>query len=231
MLKVLLSLVILMSAAIAAPGSAFEFEFSPYIVNGTDTRIEDFPWMVSLLLDGDHNCGGSILSEEWILTAAHCYGTEIEYGTDIVGQRRGTIVRISYRVNYPGFSILDSQYDIAVVNTVQRMVLGPKAAPVKMPTSFYEVPGDYEIKGDLIGWGYEKVSERKFKKFQSLTVFFCRMRVKEEKYRNGSNTQRSLLSQWILADQSTQEEFTTQICVLVYWVVAKGNAEVTRVDP
>ena len=41
------------------------------IVNGTEAGI-NWPFIVRLKVDGLYQCGGSILNEEWILTAAHC---------------------------------------------------------------------------------------------------------------------------------------------------------------
>lgn len=40
---------------------------------GKRPKLGDFPYQVSLQHKGKHFCGGSILSEEWILTAAHCF--------------------------------------------------------------------------------------------------------------------------------------------------------------
>lgn len=42
------------------------------IVNGVDTFAGEFPWMVSLKLRGSHFCGGALVSNSWIVTAAHC---------------------------------------------------------------------------------------------------------------------------------------------------------------
>jgi len=50
------------------------------IIGGTDATVADFPWQV-YYESGDFMCGGSIISGNWIITAAHC--TENEDGSAI----------------------------------------------------------------------------------------------------------------------------------------------------
>ncbi|XP_059350111.1 serine protease 30-like [Daphnia carinata] len=43
------------------------------IVNGDETFEGEFPWMVSLVgLRGELICGGVLIHNKWVLTAAHC---------------------------------------------------------------------------------------------------------------------------------------------------------------
>jgi secreted trypsin-like serine protease len=41
------------------------------ITGGTGTVISDFPWQV-YYISGNFRCGGSIINNKWVLTAAHC---------------------------------------------------------------------------------------------------------------------------------------------------------------
>uniref|UniRef100_A0A1L8EGG5 Putative serine protease sp24d-like protein n=1 Tax=Haematobia irritans TaxID=7368 RepID=A0A1L8EGG5_HAEIR len=50
------------------------------IVGGVDAYEGQFPHQISLRFSGSHICGGSIISRNYILTAAHCVGAEDEDG-------------------------------------------------------------------------------------------------------------------------------------------------------
>ena len=70
------------------------------IVGGENAQANQFPYMASLQRrsNGNHFCAGSIVSELWVLTAAHCTIDETILSIDVeVGSyllRRGTMHRI-----------------------------------------------------------------------------------------------------------------------------------------
>ena len=58
----------------------------PYIVGGNDVSVPGkWPWQVSLQQFYMHECGGAILSPDWILTAAHCVGSSPSMYSVVVG--------------------------------------------------------------------------------------------------------------------------------------------------
>lgn len=42
------------------------------IVNGELIEIDEVPYYGSLNKDGEHLCGGSLISNRWFLSAGHC---------------------------------------------------------------------------------------------------------------------------------------------------------------
>ena len=43
------------------------------IVGGREAIPYSWPWMVSLRVNGTHQCGGAIIDDQWVITAAHCF--------------------------------------------------------------------------------------------------------------------------------------------------------------
>lgn len=46
------------------------------IVGGVNSVEGEWPWQVSLHFSGNMYCGASVLSSDWLVSAAHCFSKE-----------------------------------------------------------------------------------------------------------------------------------------------------------
>lgn len=87
------------------------------IIGGENTTITEYPYIVSLYGRRKFKCGGSILTANWILTAAHCLKLYYyEYGQterDIAG--RDHMGRIIRSIGHPQYNREKHINDIAVI--------------------------------------------------------------------------------------------------------------------
>ncbi len=136
------------------------------IVGGEDANIEDYPWQVAIQEvreDGNrHNCGGSVISEEYVITAAHCvFYDDKEYvvvaGTTSIGnaeeQHIYEIAEIRKHIDY---DIQERGDDIAVLKMANRFDFDhPGIDAISLMNEAdvamgLEKPG---IMGEISGWG------------------------------------------------------------------------------
>uniref|UniRef100_K7FIA2 Peptidase S1 domain-containing protein n=1 Tax=Pelodiscus sinensis TaxID=13735 RepID=K7FIA2_PELSI len=71
-LPALLLLLPLLAGATAFQSTCGQPVASKRIVGGQDAQSGEWPWQASIRYKGFHVCGGSLVTEEWVVSAAHC---------------------------------------------------------------------------------------------------------------------------------------------------------------
>lgn len=136
------------------------------IINGVDAGLGEFPWQISLRFGGyGHICGGTILSKDWILCAAHCFGSssnpksykvrvgEWHLKSNDGPERDFEVAELHIHESYN--SPQQFQNDIALLKLKQPIDFsGPYAGPACVPKS----TDDYRAheRCMLSGWGLIK---------------------------------------------------------------------------
>ncbi|QTL37723.1 trypsin-like serine protease [Pseudoalteromonas viridis] len=146
------------SANTVQPGST---DITPSVVGGIETPAYSRPYQVALLMNGRQGCGGTLLSENWVLTAAHCLDNAstasltVRVGAHSISRGDGDTLRVSQIImheNWRGANGIRSGYDIAVLRLATPAA--SKYTPAKLPTQSiadqYAGIGDYPT---VSGWG------------------------------------------------------------------------------
>ncbi|CAB4025346.1 Chymotrypsin-like protease CTRL-1, partial [Paramuricea clavata] len=116
------------------------------VVSGQPARPNSWPWQVSLRSVGSshHFCGGSLISDQWVVTAAHCL-------------ERSSASSLNVRleaVNYERcWRYVNLNYDIALIKLSRRVTFTPQIQPVCLPQQGVIVN---EVSGKecyITGWG------------------------------------------------------------------------------
>ena len=143
--------------------------------------IFQWPWMVSIgWNNGTHwipYCGGSIISNRTIITAAHCFFSR--YEKNFI-RRKKTQVRVGDQslnddsddlglaktydiltvIGHPEYEGRGAKHDIALIYTKETIQFNQRTKPICMATQAYDLPdryADQDVK--FAGFGYYDSSE------------------------------------------------------------------------
>ena len=131
---------------------------SERIVGGFEAEPNQWPWEVALFIDNAWFCGGSLISENYVLTAAHCVDGA-SYFDVLAGAHNVRESSEPHRVEitsyngwtHPHWNPNDLSADIGLIELPSPVDFNDYIKPVCLPAA-----GDTADEGDLItcvGWG------------------------------------------------------------------------------
>ncbi|KAM8869740.1 serine protease hepsin isoform 2-T2 [Spinachia spinachia] len=135
------------------------------IVGGVNARRGSWPWQVRLEYGGVHQCGGTIISNRWIVSAAHCFRVDHRsvnewrvmlgsiYSTPVNANvvEVNTIVYHSSYLPFVDANIDDNSRDIAVLALTQPLTFNECIQPICLPAHGQRLI-DGQM-GTVTGWG------------------------------------------------------------------------------
>ncbi|XP_046451012.1 trypsin-1-like isoform X2 [Daphnia pulex] len=146
----------------AGPTKTLSFD-EQRIVGGTDAQKNSWPSIVSLRLNGQFFCGGSLLSDNQILTAAHCVDRltketipqlTVDFGMHRLNPNDAHVTKKVRRLTiHKDWDDKTNANDIALLTLASPVTFTPAISPVCLP----ETSEQYAYKdAAIVGWGTVK---------------------------------------------------------------------------
>ncbi|XP_030640923.1 elastase 2 like [Chanos chanos] len=139
--------------------------FPPFVsrvVGGVDVRAHSWPWQISLQYTSSgnwyHTCGGTLISKDWVLTAAHCISTSRTYRV-YLGKNSLQQANEAGSVAIPAAKIIvhekwNSYFirnDIALIKLQSSVTFSDTIQPACLPAAGYVLPNNAPCY--VTGWG------------------------------------------------------------------------------
>lgn len=137
------------------------------IVGGTETEVNEYPWQAALMeLDQTilrFKCGGNVISDQWVLTAAHCTSDKLRKDLrvllgehDITDEEATTLeMDIAHIIIHPNYDKnVDLDYDVSLLKLTRRIdfTANSHIRPICLPSEFSTKDYDGYI-ATATGWG------------------------------------------------------------------------------
>lgn len=134
------------------------WSLSGRIVGGEATTIEETPYQISLQIWREHTCGGSIISQHWVVTAGHCVGYSSNMYTVKAGSTNrttgGSIHHVSTIVRHEDYGLNGRGVpinDIALIRVVEPFEIDETRQPIALFDEYEASPVGAMAR--ITGWG------------------------------------------------------------------------------
>ncbi|KAK2917106.1 hypothetical protein Q8A67_001480 [Cirrhinus molitorella] len=146
------------------------------VFGGENARTKNWPWQVSIHYNYTHHCGGTLITKDWVLSAAHCFQDHDESDTVMYFGRLRQFGSNPYETNrtarriikHPKYDRFNGDNDIALVQLSSSVTFTERIKPVCLAAA-----GSVFAAGTqswVTGWGSLQSEAKPFDLLQEMMV-------------------------------------------------------------
>ncbi|XP_037067942.1 LOW QUALITY PROTEIN: uncharacterized protein LOC119089378 [Pollicipes pollicipes] len=131
------------------------------IVGGGNTSPGAWPWQAAMYRDGEYQCGATLISDRWLVSAGHCYlrSTRRFWLARLGAYRRGSSLlspherlhAVSHVIMHPDYQDVGYVHDIALLRLKEPAQMSDFVRPVCLPSP--NAPIQDGALCTVVGWG------------------------------------------------------------------------------
>ncbi|CAH2050325.1 unnamed protein product, partial [Iphiclides podalirius] len=160
-------------------GNTYELQDEERIVGGHNADLNEWPWIVALFNGGRQFCGGSIIDDRHVLSAAHCVAHMTSWDVARLTARLGdhnirtntetqhVERKIKRVVRHRGFNMQTLYNDVALLTLDQPVTFSKSIRPICLPSGNRAYAGQVAT---VIGWGSLRESGPQPSVLQEVTI-------------------------------------------------------------
>ncbi|XP_041934699.1 ovochymase-1 [Alosa sapidissima] len=153
-----------------------ELEIETRLIGGTEAWAHSWPWQVSLHFANIHACGGAIISDQWIVTAAHCFikyknpmfWTAVAGKHDLDDPREACeqVRDVALIISHHNYDRIKKENDVALVKLIIPLNFDMCVRPIDILTG----PLPVMQKCTITGWGSTTENGPQVNRLQEVNV-------------------------------------------------------------
>src|SRR5262249_45255083 len=143
------------------------------IAGGTASTVKDYPFLVRIVADDKHLCTGSLISDRWVLTAAHCIVdgsapkengvAPIRHASQFklnIGKDDVDSITVILRERYvhEDYNAADFSNDVALLRLEDPVDFTDEIQPVKLMRDIADLPPNWSL--TAAGWGIDDETQK-----------------------------------------------------------------------
>ncbi|KAF3829195.1 hypothetical protein GH733_003459 [Mirounga leonina] len=127
------------------------------ILGGKEAEEGKWPWQVSVRISEKHVCGGSLITQQWVLTAGHCILSRFHYSVkmgdrSVYKEITSVVIPVRNIIIHPQLSVVGTvQKDLALLQLLYPVNFTVTIQPVCIPQKTFRVEAGTTCW--VTGWG------------------------------------------------------------------------------